>query len=321
VREADGGESASITDREQAETAGHRLADLARSGALRRPRRMAGGGVARGHGPVDPPPPTRRSSMPSSSRGRPRGHPEAARPTSQLLLVEDVVAWSRRCERLSESFAILAGLGFQLEPFGPGSSAAAPYGRGRRTSTRSGWSATSSTASGGWRRAARRRRLAALTACHAAVRLGDRLDPREQLRLLERLVSPGRVDLPHGGRRSSSSTTAACDAPFGARPSEPSLPRRGGCAGFRCRARPHPGPRFHGSDPVAKMLPPARPAGCIARPALVERLEEVVNRRLTTVVRRPATEVNAPRLVVGEAPCPGTRPTGPTGRCPRWRAG
>ena len=36
--------------------------------------------------------------------------------------------------------------------------------------------------------------------------------------------------------------------------------------------------------PVAKMLPPARPAGCIARPALVERLEEVVNRRLTTVV-------------------------------------
>ena len=32
------------------------------------------------------------------------------------------------------------------------------------------------------------------------------------------------------------------------------------------------------------MLPPARPAGCVARLALVERLEEVVNRRLTTVV-------------------------------------
>ena len=36
--------------------------------------------------------------------------------------------------------------------------------------------------------------------------------------------------------------------------------------------------------PIAKMLPPARPAGSMARPALVGRLEEVLNRRLTTVV-------------------------------------
>jgi ATP/maltotriose-dependent transcriptional regulator MalT/DNA-binding SARP family transcriptional activator len=35
---------------------------------------------------------------------------------------------------------------------------------------------------------------------------------------------------------------------------------------------------------VAKMLPPARPVGCIARPALVGRLQDVLNRRLTTVV-------------------------------------
>ena len=36
--------------------------------------------------------------------------------------------------------------------------------------------------------------------------------------------------------------------------------------------------------PVAKMLPPARPAGSIARPALVERVADVLRRRLTTVI-------------------------------------
>ena len=36
--------------------------------------------------------------------------------------------------------------------------------------------------------------------------------------------------------------------------------------------------------PIAKMLPPARPAGGIARPALAGRLAEVLERRLTTVV-------------------------------------
>ena len=38
------------------------------------------------------------------------------------------------------------------------------------------------------------------------------------------------------------------------------------------------------SNPVAKLLPPARPAGCLARTALVERITTVLNRRLTTVV-------------------------------------
>ena len=45
----------------------------------------------------------------------------------------------------------------------------------------------------------RQHRVAALVACHSAVRLGDPLDATEQQRLLDRLVSaPGGTTCPHG---------------------------------------------------------------------------------------------------------------------------
>jgi DNA mismatch repair protein MutL len=103
-------------------------------------------------------------------------------------------------ERLSESFDILAGLGFQLEAFGPGliRCSAVPAATASLDPERLVRDLLDSLPAGG-DAPARRRRLAALTACHAAVRLGDRLDPREQLRLLERLVvTPGGLTCPHG---------------------------------------------------------------------------------------------------------------------------
>jgi DNA mismatch repair protein MutL len=45
----------------------------------------------------------------------------------------------------------------------------------------------------------RRHRLAALVACHAAVRFGDRLEVVAQQRLLDQLaVTPGGTTCPHG---------------------------------------------------------------------------------------------------------------------------
>jgi DNA mismatch repair protein MutL len=45
----------------------------------------------------------------------------------------------------------------------------------------------------------RRHRLAALVACHAAVRFGDRLDVAAQQRLLDQLMAtPGGTTCPHG---------------------------------------------------------------------------------------------------------------------------
>jgi DNA mismatch repair protein MutL len=45
----------------------------------------------------------------------------------------------------------------------------------------------------------RRHRLAALVACHAAVRFGDRLDLAAQQRILDQLaVTPGGTTCPHG---------------------------------------------------------------------------------------------------------------------------
>jgi len=121
--------------------------------------------------------------------------------TSQLLLVDSVVnVEPAAMERLSESFDTLTGLGFQLETFGPGliRCSAVPAATASLDPGRLVRDLLDSLAAGGDARA-RRRRLAALTACHAAVRLGDRLDPREQLRLLERLVvTPGGLTCPHG---------------------------------------------------------------------------------------------------------------------------
>jgi DNA mismatch repair protein MutL len=120
---------------------------------------------------------------------------------SQLLLVDVVVdVDAAALERLEESLETLAGMGFQLEPFGPGllRCRAVPAPAGSADPARLVRDVLDSL-QGSTDGATRRRRVAALIACHAAVRLGDRLDPHEQGRLLERLVAtPGGLTCPHG---------------------------------------------------------------------------------------------------------------------------
>jgi DNA mismatch repair protein MutL len=126
---------------------------------------------------------------------------EGREAASQLLLVDAVVSVDAAAlERLSECLDTLTGMGFQVEPFGPGlvRCRAVPAAAGSADPERLVRDLLDSLQGAG-DATIRRRRLAALTACHAAVRLGDRLDPREQGRLLERLVvTPGGLTCPHG---------------------------------------------------------------------------------------------------------------------------
>jgi DNA mismatch repair protein MutL len=121
--------------------------------------------------------------------------------SSQLLLVDAVVSVEASAlERLPQSLDTLTGMGFELEPFGPGlvRCRAVPAAVGPAAPERLVRDLLDSLQDPA-DPATRRRRLAALTACHAAVRLGDRLDAREQGRLLERLVTtPGGLTCPHG---------------------------------------------------------------------------------------------------------------------------
>jgi len=126
---------------------------------------------------------------------------ESRAAASQLLLVDAVIdVEPAALEGLGESLDTLHGLGFQLEPFGPGlvRCRAVPAAAGPADPARLVRDLLDSLPGSG-DGATRRHRLAALIACHAAVRLGDRLDPREQSRLLERLVvTPGGLTCPHG---------------------------------------------------------------------------------------------------------------------------
>ena len=126
---------------------------------------------------------------------------ERRAPASQLLLVDAVIdVEPAALEGLGENLDTLNGLGFQLEPFGPGlvRCRAVPAVAGPADPARLVRDLLDSLLGSG-DSSTRRHRLAALIACHAAVRLGDRLDPREQSRLLERLVvTPGGLTCPHG---------------------------------------------------------------------------------------------------------------------------
>jgi DNA mismatch repair protein MutL len=201
-RAADRDDPAPITGREQAETAGHRLADLA---PLRPLAQTSKGWLVaespRGLVLVDPHAAREKILYSELLAEGDAAVREGRAATSQLLLVDSVVSVEPAAvERLSETFDTLAGLGFQLEPFGPGliRCSAVPAAAASLDPERLVRDLLDSLPAGG-DAPARRRRLAALTACHAAVRLGDRLDPREQLRLLERLVvTPGGLTCPHG---------------------------------------------------------------------------------------------------------------------------
>jgi DNA mismatch repair protein MutL len=199
---ADRDDAAPITGREQAQTAGHRLADLA---PLRPLAQTSEGWLVaespRGLVLVDPHAAHEKILYTELLAEGDAAVREGRAATSQLLLVDSLVSVEPAAvERLSETFDTLAGLGFQLEPFGPGliRCSAVPAAAASLDPERLVRDLLDSLPAGG-DAPARRRRLAALTACHAAVRLGDRLDPREQLRLLERLVvTPGGLTCPHG---------------------------------------------------------------------------------------------------------------------------
>ena len=120
---------------------------------------------------------------------------------SQLLLIAAVVpVEAALLERLEECLEVLTALGFQLEPFGPGlvRCRGVPAAARSADPERLVRDVLEGLQGPGDART-RRRRLAALTACHAAVRLGDRLGSREQAELLERLArTPGGLTCPHG---------------------------------------------------------------------------------------------------------------------------
>ena len=120
---------------------------------------------------------------------------------SQMLLIDAVVSVEpAQAERALESAELLRSMGFQLEHFGPGlvRCHAVPAAASRGDPSRLVSEVLGALDDGG-DRAGRRRRIAAVTACHAAVRLGERIDSREQARLLERLVAtPGGMTCPHG---------------------------------------------------------------------------------------------------------------------------
>ena len=122
-----------------------------------------------------------------------------AAPSQLLLLPATIELDPAGVAVLEEEAERVGALGFAVDPFGPGSvrcsavpaaCAVADPGRLVRDLVES-----LAEAAG----AERDHRLAALLACHSAVRLGDVLAPEQQQRLLDRLTAtPGGVTCPHG---------------------------------------------------------------------------------------------------------------------------
>ncbi|HEY6379478.1 MAG TPA: DNA mismatch repair endonuclease MutL [Candidatus Dormibacteraeota bacterium] len=126
-----------------------------------------------------------------------------ARPgRSQLLLLPVLV----ECDpgdavRLDEHAELLERMGFALEPFGPATlrCGAVPAAVGGADPARLVGDLLAGLRDDGGQASDRDHRIAALVACHGAVRFGDTLAPAEQQRLLERLVgTPGGLTCPHG---------------------------------------------------------------------------------------------------------------------------
>jgi len=128
-----------------------------------------------------------------------RGGEEGA---AQLLLLPAVVECdAAQIARWEAHAEFVARCGFALEPFGPNllrCTAVPAAARGRDT-VRLVLELLDTLDLGDRPASERQHRVAALVACHAAVRLGDPLDGAEQQRLLDRLVdAPGGTTCPHG---------------------------------------------------------------------------------------------------------------------------
>jgi DNA mismatch repair protein MutL len=121
---------------------------------------------------------------------------------AQLLLLPAVVECdAAQMARWEAHAEFVAGCGFALELFGPNllrCTAVPAAARGGDTA-RLVRELLDALDAGDRPAADRQHRVAALVACHSAVRLGDPLDTAEQQRLLDRLVdAPGGVSCPHG---------------------------------------------------------------------------------------------------------------------------
>ena len=121
---------------------------------------------------------------------------------SQLLLIPVVVECApHRASQVADEHGFFSRCGFSIEQFGPGAvrctavpmSAASANPEALVGAVIDRLDETDAGAE------ERRHRLAALVACHAAVRFGDRLDIAAQQRLLDQLVAtPGGTTCPHG---------------------------------------------------------------------------------------------------------------------------
>ena len=130
----------------------------------------------------------------------PRDGPAGA---SQLLLLPALIEVDAAAmARFAEHTIAIAGLGFAVEEFGPLTlrCSAVPAGCAGADVGRllvELLDALDEPDRGA--AVERRHRVAALLACHSAVRFGDVLDPAEQQRLLDRLATtPGGTTCPHG---------------------------------------------------------------------------------------------------------------------------
>jgi DNA mismatch repair protein MutL len=123
-------------------------------------------------------------------------------PDTQLLLLPAVIecdaarmeAWEHHADEIERC-------GFSVEQFGPGllRCTGIPPISGGADVTRLVTDLLDTLLDSEGAADARRHRLAALVACHSAVRFGDRLDGEAQQRMLDRLVAtPGGMTCPHG---------------------------------------------------------------------------------------------------------------------------
>ncbi len=121
---------------------------------------------------------------------------------TQLLLVPALVECdARRMDTWERHAGLLAGCGFEVEQFGPSllRCTGVPSLGGPADAAAVVADLLDALADGDATVDGRSHRMAAVVACHSAVRFGDRLDPAAQQRLLDRLVAtPGGMTCPHG---------------------------------------------------------------------------------------------------------------------------